>query len=119
MPHLTLEYSSNLDNILDTVEVLTQVHMTMVETGEFLLTELKSRSIVYEDYLIGDGDESSAFVYLKISMISKRSDAIKKQVAKQALNILVDHLHDQEVSQCQVSVDLRDIDESSYFKAKL
>ena len=64
MPHLTLEYSDNIE--FEAQPLLKNLHEQMVATGAVNMKGLKSRAIRRSDYRIADGYEGYAFVHLNI-----------------------------------------------------
>ena len=50
MPHLTLEYTKNLQSKIDFKEIFSKIHGEIIKTGEFVLDDIKSRAICIEKY---------------------------------------------------------------------
>lgn len=119
MPHLVLEYSAN---VLDTVEpkaLFDELHHALLEFETFPLDDIKSRVVRYTDYFIGDGDARNAFVHLNFSLLSGRDISVRQRITQACLKVLtqrfqrsVEHLH------CQVSVEVREMERSTYAKHK-
>jgi 5-carboxymethyl-2-hydroxymuconate isomerase len=64
MPHLTLEYTDNLN--FDVQRLLARLHDEIVATGAVNLKGIKSRAIRHTEYRIADGDEGYAFVHVNL-----------------------------------------------------
>jgi 5-carboxymethyl-2-hydroxymuconate isomerase len=64
MPHLTLEYTDNLD--FDIQQLLERMHTELVATGAINLKGLKSRAIRHTEYRIADGNPDYAFVHVNL-----------------------------------------------------
>ena len=55
MPHLILEYSSNLSTKLDVQTLVDRVHTAALETGMFKLGAVRTRATARDIYRIADG----------------------------------------------------------------
>ncbi len=108
MPHLTLEYSDNIE--IDIQPLLARLHDELVATGAVNMKGLKSRAIRQTDYRIADGDEGYAFVHLNILLREGRPLATQQEVAKRAVGVLEDtfgHYFDQ--GYISLSVDIKEM----------
>ncbi len=88
MPHCILEYTDNIPNPPDTGPTLNKLNRTLAATELFSLADIKSRVIVHQDYVIGDGDPSRAFVALDIAILTSRPEKVKQQISELALEVL-------------------------------
>ena len=62
MPHFTLEYSANLDGLVDMGATVEVVRKAAVETGIFPLGGIRVRAIRCEHYAIADGQKNFSFL---------------------------------------------------------
>jgi 5-carboxymethyl-2-hydroxymuconate isomerase len=62
MPHFTLEYSANLDAVVDMAAAVEVVRKAAVETGIFPLGGIRVRAVRCEHYAIGDGNPDFTFL---------------------------------------------------------
>lgn len=71
MPHFTLEYSANLDGLVDMGATVELVRKAAVETGIFPLGGIRVRAIRCEHYAIADGRKNYGFLdmVLRLSLI--------------------------------------------------
>lgn len=88
MPHLTLEYTDNLD--FEVQPVLTALHNALVATGAVAMKGLKSRAVRCDEWRIADGEEGYAFVHLTIVIREGRPHDVRADIAERALTILQD-----------------------------
>jgi len=120
MPHLTLEYTKNLQSKIDFNEIFSKIHGEMIETGEFVLDDIKSRAICMEKYFIGDGDPDKGFIHLSISLLDKRNENLKTQLSKALLQVLSNYLKiNTKENKCQISVEVVNINSIYYSKEVL
>lgn len=86
MPHLTLEYTANLD--FDIQPLLRRLHDELVATGAVNLKGIKSRAIRITDYRIADGDPAYAFVHVGLLIREGRPLEIQQEAARRVMEVL-------------------------------
>jgi 5-carboxymethyl-2-hydroxymuconate isomerase len=86
MPHLTLEYSDNLN--FEVQQLLARLHSELVATGAINLKGLKSRAVCYSNYRIADGDPRYAFVHVNLLIRAGRPLEIQKDAAQRVMAAL-------------------------------
>jgi len=110
MPHLTLEYTANLD--FDIQSLLARLHEEMVATGAVNLKGIKSRAIRITDYRIADGDPAYAFVHVGLLIREGRSLDIQKEAARRVMAVLRETFGQRfESSYLSLSVDIKEMRE--------
>lgn len=77
MPHLTLEYTDNLE--VDVQPLLARLHEEVVATGAINLKGIKSRAIKHAQFRIADGDPDYAFVHVGLLIREGRPSKFKKK----------------------------------------
>jgi 5-carboxymethyl-2-hydroxymuconate isomerase len=90
MPHCELDYSDNLLDKLENHTILKAIHYVLTTTKLFLLNDIKSRVIVHQNYLVGDGKPDRAFVALNIIILSEKAAATKKKLSEDSIQMLKD-----------------------------
>ena len=117
MPHLYLDYSSNVTQIVDFRALFKDVHAVLVDVDGVPINNCKSRAVRRDDFYIGDGDQAHAFVHLQVSALAGRGDDVKATINQRALRILEKYYQASlEQLKLQLSVEFRDIERSSYAK---
>jgi 5-carboxymethyl-2-hydroxymuconate isomerase len=118
MPHLTLEYSSNLPAPIDHQALLAELHAALERLGAFQLAEIKSRAIPHDIYRVGGGDPQSVFAHLTVAILSGRELALRQQLSAELLAILRQAFapawNDRP---CDLTVELREMPRDTYSKA--
>lgn len=118
MPHCILEYSDNIIETDETLDVLSDLHDLLVETGHFQLEDIKSRTVCYEEFHIGDGNPENAFIHLHLSILSGRSLELRQQLSQQVLSFLeVQYSASLEQLNCSITVEISEIFSETYCKA--
>lgn len=95
MPHLTAEYSSNLEPELDVPALLGALHQAALDTGVFELGALRTRAARREHYRIADGDPENAFVHVTLRLRSGRDLATLKACGERVFAALTAALEPQ------------------------
>lgn len=117
MPHITLEYTSNLAGTPPTPELLLTVHRLLEALAGIRIENCKSRWKEVAEWAVGSGDAESAFVHLEIRFLEGRSMEVRETVGEGALGILKDHfLPGPEEVDVQLTVEVQEIRKATYFK---
>jgi len=110
MPHLTLEYTDNLD--FDVQPLLARLHEELVATGAVNLKGLKSRAVRHGDYRIADGNPEYAFVHVNLLIREGRPVEVQQDAAKRVMNVLKETFgHRFDNSYLSLSVDIKEMRE--------
>jgi 5-carboxymethyl-2-hydroxymuconate isomerase len=108
MPHLTLEYTNNLD--FDVQPLLARLHEEVVATGAINLKGIKSRAVRHTDYRIADGNPEYAFVHVSLLIREGRSIEIQKEATRRVMAVLKDTFgHRSEKEHLSLSVDIKEM----------
>jgi 5-carboxymethyl-2-hydroxymuconate isomerase len=86
MPHLTLEYTANLE--FDVQPLLAHLHEELVATGAVNLKGIKSRAIRHTDYRIADGDPAYAFVHVGLLIREGRPLEVQQEATRRVMEVL-------------------------------
>ena len=110
MPHLTLEYSDNLE--FDVQLLLERLHNELVSTGAINLKGIKSRTIRHSEYRIADGDPMYAFVHANLLIREGRPVEVQKEAAQRVMAVLKETFGERfENSYLSLSVDIKEMRE--------
>ena len=117
MPHLTLEYTSNLATTPPTPDLLLTVHRLLEAVAGIRTENCKSRWREVEECVVGSGDPDSAFVHLEVRFLEGRALEVQQAVGEGALGVLKDHfLPGPDGVDVQITVDVQEIRKATYFK---
>lgn len=112
-----LEYSANIKCPSNLADLFYQLHKVLAETGGIKLENCKSRAYRAENFMVATGRESDGFVHLEIRFLEGRSPQVKRNIGQEVHDILMEWFHDSvEKMQLQITVEVRDIRRSFYFK---
>lgn len=62
MPHVTVEYSSNLEDVVNVRELVDGLHQTMIDSGLFDIAAIRTRALPRHVYRIADGNPDNIFL---------------------------------------------------------
>lgn len=71
MPHIVVEYSSNVEAQFRSSNLLPKLHKAVEDSGLFDPQAIKARSLSYSDIVLPEGAQS--FVHITVSILSGRS----------------------------------------------
>ncbi|WP_050626193.1 5-carboxymethyl-2-hydroxymuconate Delta-isomerase [Bradyrhizobium viridifuturi] len=92
MPHFTIEYSANLDGLVDMGATVELVRKVAVETGIFPLGGIRVRAVRCEHYAIADGRKNYGFLDMVLRLGEGRDLATRKQAGEHIFKALSAHL---------------------------
>ena len=92
MPHFTLEYSANLDDLVDMGAAVELVRRAAVETGIFPLGGIRVRAVRCEHYAIADGNAQFGFLDMVLRLGEGRDLATRKKAGEYIFKALSAYL---------------------------
>jgi 5-carboxymethyl-2-hydroxymuconate isomerase len=84
MPHLTIEYSANLDGELDLPALIETLHTTAVGIDAFPLAGMRTRAARREHFRVADGHADNAFIHVTLKIGAGR-DIVTRKAAGETL----------------------------------
>lgn len=116
MPHIHLEYSNNLA-AFQPQPILLGLNQALLATGHVkAATDIKSRAVAQTDFVIGLGETSQAYVHVKVSLLSGRDLATKKEISDQLLLALQQLLPAQPDLTVQLCIEILEMEKACYGK---
>lgn len=82
MPHLILEYSSNLDQALDIAALVAALHEAALETGVFPIGGIRTRAARRDIYRIADSHADNGFIHVQARIGAGRTAEVRQQAAE-------------------------------------
>ena len=92
MPHLTIEYSANLDHDLELPALIDTLHDTVAAIEIFPLAGLRTRAARRDHYRIADGHPDNSFVHVTLRIGHGRALEVRDAAGKQIFAALTDAL---------------------------
>ena len=115
MPHLILEYSSNIVEKEDFSDYFENAHNLLVEKISTNINACKSRAIKCNNYYLGDGNINNAFIHLTLKILSGRSEEMKTEIANALIDLTKDNFSKSLAAfNLKISIEVADL--QTYFK---
>ncbi|MBS0508440.1 MAG: 5-carboxymethyl-2-hydroxymuconate Delta-isomerase [Proteobacteria bacterium] len=119
MPHLIVEYSSNLPAYPE-AQALAELNAAVCASPEVLdEADLKSRIMRRDSYHVGTEPAQRAFVHAQLRLLSGRSPEAKQDLAGRVAEVLRRLTPRPAGVMVQLSVEIVDMDRPSYVKERL
>lgn len=111
MPHFSIEYSSNLEKIVDFADLCNVLRIAGIKTGVFPMAGIRVRAFACDHYSIADGELDRGFIDLSVRLrggrtLEDRKTAIQS-LFKTAEIFLADAMEKHPIA---LSMEMRDID---------
>jgi 5-carboxymethyl-2-hydroxymuconate isomerase len=117
MPHIIIEYSSNLATRTDLRELVRKTHETALQTGVFELAGLRTRCEPRDIYRIADGHPDNTFLTVNIRIGHGRDEATRHRVGQAIFDCVCEHLAPiYAATPIGITVDVAEIDPVASFK---
>jgi 5-carboxymethyl-2-hydroxymuconate isomerase len=92
MPHLTVEYSANIEDRIDIERLLDRLYESALQTGVFPLGGIRVRAHRVERYRIADRAADNAFVHVTAQVGHGRPLDVLERAGRQLFDTLTRHL---------------------------
>jgi 5-carboxymethyl-2-hydroxymuconate isomerase len=94
MPHLTIEYSANLEDKMDVQRLVDRIHETALETGIFPLGGVRTRAEPRKYYRIANGDPRAAYIHMVVRIGPGRDVDTRRNAGERIFCALCDFTDD-------------------------
>lgn len=118
MPHLIVEYSTNLPHFPE-AETLKALNASLSAHPEVQEADLKTRIVVADSFEIGTAPAQRAFVHAQLRLLSGRTPEVKKDLSGRIIAVLRDLTPRPQGVTVQLSAEVVDMDRGSYAKESL
>ena len=113
MPHLQLEYSSNLENLLDMGALCEVIRAEAAQIDAFPMPGIRVRATRVDHYAIADGSPAHGFIDLSVRLRAGRTQQVKEDAVQRIFDTLKRFVQPIMATQSiALSAEMRDIDAS-------
>jgi 5-carboxymethyl-2-hydroxymuconate isomerase len=117
VPHILIEYSSNLDRQLDFPRFLTALRDSALATGVFPIGGVRVRAYRADHYVIADGHADNAFIHLMLRVGHGRDLETRKRACEAIFATACEQLADiYERIPLGISLEMQEVDPVLTFK---
>lgn len=92
MPHLIIEYTSNLSDRIDIDRFVKALHKVAAEMPEIPMEGLRTRAIEHNRYRVADGDPENAFVHVVLRLRPGRAPEVKRSIGERLFAAMTEYL---------------------------
>ncbi len=110
MPHLTIDYSANLEQVIDVAALCDCVRCAAIDTGVFPMPGVRVRAFAATHVSIADGNAAHGYVDINVRLRAGRTTAAKSRaieaIFEAARRFLEPAMQDNPIA---LSTEIRDI----------
>ena len=117
MPHFQIEYSANIEDVVDIIALCDAIRAAAAKVQTFPLAGIRVRAVRVEHFAIADGNPKHGFIDLSIRLREGRPDDVKLDAITVIFAALKEFTAEaMETGSIALSAEMRDID--NVFSAK-
>ncbi|MFZ3578419.1 5-carboxymethyl-2-hydroxymuconate Delta-isomerase [Virgibacillus sp. DJP39] len=96
MPHITVEYTDNIENQANIGVFLKMINQSLISEGDtFTPGAIRSRAIKLTEYVVADGTaDDDAFVHVTMKIAPGRTPEVKKTACDHLFEMMQAHFAD-------------------------
>jgi 5-carboxymethyl-2-hydroxymuconate isomerase len=111
MPHITIEYSANIDNRFNLQDLCEHMRAEAARIDALPMPGIRVRALKADHYSIADGDPKHAFIDISVRLRAGRPIDVRKDAANRLFNAAKAFLEPVlATSSLALSLEMRDID---------
>jgi 5-carboxymethyl-2-hydroxymuconate isomerase len=117
MPHLIVEYSANLENQIDILQLVEKIHQAALRTGVFEVGAVRTRAVKCDYYVIADGHRDNAFVAIMVRIAPGRPLETRQRLGQDIFDAACEFLETvYETTPIGISLEVQEIDKTAAFR---
>jgi 5-carboxymethyl-2-hydroxymuconate isomerase len=117
MPHITVEYSSNLESWVSVKALIEELHRAVVQSGLFETAAVRTRALPRSVYLIADGAAQNVFLHIVARIRAGRTTEDRKSLGASLLRAAKDAIAALPASApIALTVEVQEIDPEMLFR---
>lgn len=111
MPHFQIDYSANLEDVVDMGALCEAIRAAAAEIETFPTAGIRVRAIKVDHVAIADGHDKHGFIDLSVRLREGRPDDVKKDAIARIFAVLKDFVSPaMDARSIALSAEMRDID---------
>ena len=116
MPHLTIEYTDNLQDYFDPAAAVQYVNTAVLADKEIEPDQVKTRALSLQHYRVGHADSNEAFVHVRIHIVQGRALEVRQRLGKLALTAVQQALSPAPGLTIQLTAEVNEMQAETYQK---
>lgn len=114
MPHLTVEYSDNLEAGLNVPALLRDMHQALDGKYNIASNRIKTRAIRLTDYIVGDHGHDAAMIHITFKLMQGRTIEAQKELSSLLQQIARTHVPEDRYPHSAVTVEVVELITATY-----
>ena len=111
MPHVSIEYSRNIEDLVDFPALCDSLRRAGIETGMFAIAGIRVRATACDHYSIADGKADRGFIDISVRLRGGRSLEMRKAATQAVFAAAQEFVADaMDRFPIALSLEMRDID---------
>ncbi|MCV0426954.1 MAG: 5-carboxymethyl-2-hydroxymuconate Delta-isomerase [Roseibium sp.] len=111
MPHISLEFSANLEERIDIQALCEHLRVEASTIAAFPMPGIRVRALKADHYAIADGNSKHSFIDISVRLRAGRSEQVKQDAAQRLFDAAKTYLEPVlKTSSLALSLEMRDID---------
>lgn len=111
MPHIIIDYSANLDTVIDIGALCEHLRQTATGIAAFPLPGIRVRAVAARHYAIADGNPKHGYIDISIRLRGGRAHDVKQDASQRIFDAAHDFIAPVMARQpIALSLEMRDID---------
>lgn len=111
MPHFQIDYSANLEEVVDISALCEAIRAEAVEIETFPMAGIRVRAVRVDHVAMADGDAKHGFIDLSIRLRAGRPAQVKEEAVERIFTVLKDFMNPaMRKRSIALSAEMRDID---------
>ncbi|WEH42171.1 5-carboxymethyl-2-hydroxymuconate Delta-isomerase [Streptomyces sp. NBC_01218] len=112
MPHITIDYSADLDDAFDRRGFAAELHPLVARTISTSAAACKTRLRRVGETLVGEEAADTPLVHITVALMPGRTPEVRALLTESVLALLAEHLKPADGIRVETSVETREIDPS-------
>lgn len=120
MPQTTVEITENISQLVDLQNLLLQINLTAHDVLGVNLNNCKSRVHPLRTFQVGGSNNDSGFIAIRVAIFTGFDHQDRQTLSEKIAQIVSQNVSkEQRSNQIQISVEIQEIDPSTYAKISL
>lgn len=113
MPHIVIEYSSNVEPSVDMGAVVNAAHKSLGENLGDAASRIKTRAVPMPHYAVGDDGADGHMVHITLLLLEGRDDDTKNKYGGD-IHKAVGDIVQVKLPDCKITLEVRDMTKAHY-----
>lgn len=113
MPHIVVEYSKNIGDVIDVSKLVGQLHEELAAQG-IDIARIKTRGMACNCVAVGTHGSHGHMLHATLLLLEGRDAATKKQYGDALYNKMKEYVGNT-VKHCSITLEIRDMNKDTYY----